>query len=56
MKKYIDQLALLHTILTLLFFSKIIQTEIGLITYSTTTIIFMFYVLYINKRIDSTNE
>lgn len=56
MKKYINQLALLHTILTLLFFSKIIQTEIGLITYSTTTIIFMFYVLYINKRVDSTNE
>jgi len=55
MKKYVNQLALIYTITTVIFFSKIIKTEIGLIIYSITTILFMFYVLYINKKVEAKN-
>jgi hypothetical protein len=50
MKKYLDRFAIIYIVLTTMFFNKIIETNIGLITYSTTTIILMLVVVY-NKYI-----
>lgn len=52
MKKYVNLFGIIYTILTFIFFRKIIKTDIGLVIYSTTTILLMFYTLYINKKVD----
>lgn len=53
MKKILNQLAIPYVVLTMLFINKIIKTEIGMVAYSTITILFMFYHLQINKKVKS---
>lgn len=50
MKKIVNKLAIVYVLITLLFIRKILNTELGLILYASTSILFMFYVLYINKQ------
>lgn len=50
MKNFINRLAMLYVVLTLLLITKLLHTDIGLIIYVSTSVLFMVYVLYINKK------
>ena len=55
MSKILDKFSIVYIVLTTMFFNKIISTNIGLITYSSTTIILMMLVIY-NKYIKKNNS
>ena len=48
MKKTINLIGLFYTIITMIFFNKIIANTKGLIIYSIVTTVLMFIVLYTN--------
>ena len=48
MKKIVNQIALTYTVLTCIFFNKIIATTNSLIIYAIATVLLMSTVLYIN--------
>jgi len=48
MKKIVNQIALIYSVLTCIFFNKIIATTNTLIIYSIVTVLLMSTVLYIN--------
>jgi len=48
MKKTINLIGLFYTIITMIFFNKIIATTSGLIIYTIVTTLLMIIVLYIN--------
>jgi hypothetical protein len=50
MKKIFNTIAIFYVVLTTVLFNKIIATNIGLIAYTSTTVILMLVVLYINYR------
>ena len=43
-------MAIAYVLITLLFIKKILNTDFGLILYASTGILFMFFVLYINRK------
>ncbi len=49
MKNIINKLAIAYVLITLLFINKLLNTDAGLIVYTSTSILFMFIVLYINR-------
>lgn len=50
MKNIVNKLAIAYVLITLLFIKIILNTDLGLILYASTSIIFMFFVLYINRK------
>lgn len=52
MKRNINKIAIAYVVLSVLFFVKIIRSDIGMILYASITILFMFFVLFVNKKND----
>jgi len=50
MKNTLNSVAIFYVVLTSILLKKIIATNIGLITFTSTTLILMLVVLYINYR------